>query len=78
MRSFCPNEIVAAIVRWSYDYVVCGQRFKRVFENRTRQVRAVTIEGNHASLTGVSWMVVVLMVFISLTIFSLTIFPFMI
>ena len=31
--------------------VMCGQGFERVFENRTRQVRAVAVEGN-----GASWM----------------------
>ncbi len=50
MRSLCPDEIVASVVRWSDDYVMCGQRFERVFENRTRQVWAVAVEGNHASL----------------------------
>jgi hypothetical protein len=29
---------------------MCGQGFERVFENRTREVRAVTVEGNGASL----------------------------
>jgi hypothetical protein len=29
---------------------MCGQRFERVFENRTRQVWAVAVEGNDASL----------------------------
>jgi hypothetical protein len=29
---------------------MCGQRFERVFENRTRQVWAVTVEGNDESL----------------------------
>ena len=50
MRSLCPDEIVASVVRWSHDYVMCGQRFERVFENRTRQVWAVAVEGNDASL----------------------------
>src|SRR6266478_3336159 len=51
MRSLCPYEIVASVVRWSNDYVMCGQRFERVFENRTRQMWAVAVEGNGASLT---------------------------
>src|SRR6266700_4261089 len=50
MKSLCPDEIVASVVRWSNDYVMCGQRFERVFENRTRQVWAVAVEGNGASL----------------------------
>ena len=50
MRSLCPDEIVASIVRWPNDYVMCGQRFERVFENRTRQMWAVAVEGNGASL----------------------------
>ncbi len=50
MRSLCPDEIVASVVRWSHDHVMCGQRFERVFENRTRQVWAVAVEGNDASL----------------------------
>ena len=37
-------------MRWSYDYVMRGQRFERVFENRPRQVWAVAVEGNGASL----------------------------
>ena len=49
MRSLCPHEIVAAVVRRSNDYVMCGQGFERVFQNRTRQVWAVAIEGNRAS-----------------------------
>src|ERR1700686_410378 len=49
MRSLCPDEIVASVVRWSNDYVMCGQRFERVFENRTRQGWAVAVEGNNAS-----------------------------
>src|SRR5271168_5068411 len=50
MKSLCPDEIVASVVRWSNDYVMCGQRFECVFENRTRQVWAVAVEGNNASL----------------------------
>src|ERR1700688_1819098 len=50
MRSLCPDEIVASVLRRSNNYVMCGQRFERVFENRTRQVWAVAVEGNHASL----------------------------
>src|SRR5207253_4286868 len=50
MRSLCPYEIVASVVRRSHDHVMCGQRFERVFENRTRQVWAVAVEGNGASL----------------------------
>ena len=37
-------------MRWSHDQVMCGQCFERVFENRTRQVWAVAVEGNGASL----------------------------
>ena len=37
-------------MRRSHDHVMCGQRFERVFENRTRQVWAVAVEGNDASL----------------------------
>ena len=37
-------------MRWSDNHVMCGQRFERVFENRTRQVWAVAVEGNDASL----------------------------
>src|ERR1700731_4512719 len=50
MKSLCPDEIVASVVRWSNDYVMCGQRFERVFQNTTRQVWAVAVEGNGASL----------------------------
>src|SRR6202035_1950837 len=50
MRSLCPDEIVASVVRRSNDHVMCGQRFERVFENRTWQVWAVAVEGNNASL----------------------------
>ena len=35
---------------WSNNDVISGQRFERVFENRTRQVRAVAIERDGASL----------------------------
>src|SRR5437899_12551039 len=50
MKSLCPDEIVASVVRWSNDHVMCGQSFERVFENKTRQVWAVAVEGNGASL----------------------------
>jgi len=50
MSGLCSDEIVASVVRWSDDYVMCGQRFERVFENRTWQVWAVAVEGNDASL----------------------------
>jgi len=44
------------LVCWSNDYVMCGQRFEGVFENRTRQVGAVAVEGDNASLmTFVKW-----------------------
>src|SRR4029077_10877827 len=49
MRSLCPDEIIASVVRWSNDYVMGDQRFERAFENRTRQVWAVAVEGNNAS-----------------------------
>src|ERR1035438_5319076 len=62
MRSFCPYEIVASIVRWSHDYVMCGQRFEPGFENRTRQVWAVAVEGDNASLTCVPLMIFLLMI----------------
>src|ERR1700719_375489 len=62
MRSLCPDEIVASVVRWSNDYVMCGQRFERVFQNRTRQVWAVAVEGNNASLMGVPLMVFLFMI----------------
>src|SRR5205807_4042019 len=57
MRSLCPDEIVASVVRWSHDHVLCGQRFERIFENRTRQVWTVAVEGNNASLIGVAAMI---------------------
>ena len=50
MRSPCPYEIIASVVRCSHDYVMCSQRFERVFENRTRQVWAIAVEGDGASL----------------------------
>src|ERR1700742_954999 len=51
MRVFCPHKIVAPVVRWSHDHVMFGQRDERVFENCTRQMWAVAVEGNDASLT---------------------------
>ena len=50
MRIPRPDEIVASVVRWTHDHVMCGQRFERAFENRTRQVWAVAVESNNASL----------------------------
>jgi len=50
MRSLCPNEIVAPVVRWSHDHIVSGQPFERVLKNRTRQVWAVAVESDNASL----------------------------
>ena len=50
MRSLCPDEIVASVVGWSNDYIMCGQRFERVFENGTRQVWAVAVECDDAPL----------------------------
>ena len=51
MKGFCPDQVVASVVGGSNHYVMCGQGFERAFENRTRQVRAVAVEGN-----GASWM----------------------
>src|ERR1700738_5235567 len=50
MKGLCPDKIVASVVRWSNDYIICGQRFERVFDNGTRQVWAVAVEGNGTSL----------------------------
>jgi len=50
MGSLCPDEIVASVMGWSNDYVMCGQRFECTFKNRTRQVWAIAVEGNNASL----------------------------
>src|SRR6476661_3257850 len=50
MKGLCPDEVVASVVGWSNHYVKRGQRFERIFENRTRQVWAVTVEGDGASL----------------------------
>src|SRR5713101_1005927 len=50
MRSLCPHEIVASVVRWSHDHVMFSQRCERIFENRTGEVWAVAVEGNGASL----------------------------
>src|SRR5262249_172650 len=50
MRSLRSDEVVAAVVRWSDNHVMCDQRFERVLENRTRQVRAVAVESNSPSL----------------------------
>src|SRR5438105_3423803 len=50
MRSLRPDQIVAPVVCWPNDHLMHGQRFERVFENRTRQVRAVAVEGNGESL----------------------------
>src|SRR5262249_61079150 len=50
MRRLCPYQIVAPIVRRADDYVMCGERFERVFKNRTRKAWAVAVEGNRASL----------------------------
>ncbi len=49
MSSLCPYKVVASIVCWSNDNVMCGQRFERVFENSTWQMRAIAVEGNRAS-----------------------------
>src|SRR5581483_10267524 len=57
MRRRGPDEIVASVVRWSNDYVVRGQRFERAFENRTRQVWAVAVKGDDASLMIFSLMI---------------------
>src|ERR1700757_5078795 len=50
MRSLRAYEIVASIVRWPNDHVVCGQHLERFFEHRTRQVWAVAVESNGASV----------------------------
>jgi hypothetical protein len=57
MRRFCPDEIVASVVRWPNDNVMRSQRFECVFENRTRQMWAVAVERNRASLMGVFLMI---------------------
>src|SRR2546425_3409499 len=62
MRRLPADEIVASVVCWPNDYVVCGQRFERLFENRTRQVWAVAVEGNYASLMGGPLMIFALMI----------------
>jgi hypothetical protein len=50
VRGLCPDKVVAPITRWSNNYVVRGQHFECIFENRTRQVWTVAVEGNGASL----------------------------
>src|SRR5450631_1139569 len=50
MGSICSYEIVASVVCWSHDQVMRDQPFESVFENRRRQVWAITVEGNGASL----------------------------
>src|SRR5882724_350332 len=50
MRSLCSDQIEASVVGWSNNHVMYGQRFERVFENRTRKMRAIAVEGNGASL----------------------------
>jgi hypothetical protein len=37
-------------VGWSDDYIVYGQPLERVFENRTRQMWTIAVEGNRALL----------------------------
>ena len=48
MRSLRPDEIVASVVRWSHDYVMCSQRFEGIFEYGAWQMWAVAVEGNGA------------------------------
>src|SRR3954471_2026569 len=50
MRSLRAHEIVASVVGWSHDYVMCSQRFERVFDDGTWKVWAVAVEGNGAPL----------------------------
>src|SRR5579863_3457096 len=51
MRGLGANQIVASVVRWSHHYVMFSQRFECFFENKTREVWAVAVEGNGAPLT---------------------------
>src|SRR2546423_1140072 len=53
MPSLCPDKIVASVVCGSNNYVVRGQRFERSVESRTRQVWAVAVEGDDASLRAI-------------------------
>src|ERR1700746_2083541 len=65
MRSLRPGEVRASVMCRSHDHVMRGQRVERIFENRTRQVRAVGVEGNHASSMGVALMLLSLIIFSS-------------
>src|SRR5208282_867629 len=48
VSGFGPNEIIAAIMCWSNHHVVPGERLERAPKNRSRQMRAVAVEGNDA------------------------------
>ena len=50
MGGLGPDEIVAAVVCRSDNHVVRGERLERALKNRSRQMRAVAVEGNDALL----------------------------
>src|SRR6202044_2372644 len=48
MRCLGSDEIIAAIMRRSYNHVVPSEHVERACKNRNRQMRAVAIEGDNA------------------------------
>src|SRR6202051_1477163 len=46
MGGLGPYKLVAAVVCWSNNHVVPGERLERALKNRSRQMRAVAVEGN--------------------------------
>src|SRR5215467_14998833 len=50
MGRLCPYQIVAPIVCRPDDQVVRVEHCERVLKNRTRQMRAVAVEGDHVLL----------------------------
>jgi hypothetical protein len=48
MDGLGSHQIIAAIMGRSNNQIMPGERLERALKNRSRQMRAVAVEGNHA------------------------------
>src|SRR6202790_1515461 len=44
VSGLCTNQIVASIVGWPDNYVMCGENLKRAVQNQWREMWTVTVE----------------------------------
>jgi hypothetical protein len=46
MSGLSPDEVIAPVFGWSYDHIMRGEHFKSTVQNRRREMRTITIEGD--------------------------------